>query len=227
MAYIKRVLPLLACLFVAADRPASLTIQTPPTLKIAAAVATEKDAKTTVPGSITDHGVLFPNLSTAKTYDIRLDQADKRIIQGVNLDWYDDESAKPDVGELSDDDRAAIKAIIDVPSFYNHSEILAIRGDHSRATVLVQLVRDKDFYNGSGEVVWRVELWYFKEEFGGWEKVAQQNRVLRRERFKTHDAFEAALGNVKWEPALGGIHIAAADGQLTITLNDGTPEPKK
>jgi len=205
-----------------------LTVQTPPTLKIAAAVATGDGGKTTIQGSVNEHAVLFPNLSTDATYDVRLDRAAKKVIQGVNLDWYDDEPAKPDVGELTDDDRAAIKAIIDVPSFYNHSEILAIRGDHSRATVLVQLVRDKDFYNGSGEVVWRVELWYFEEELGGWEKVAQQNRVLRRERFKTHDAFEIAVGNLKWEPALGGIHIPAADGQLTITLNDGpSPEPKK
>src|SRR6202020_696058 len=128
-----------------------------------------------VSGSVSDHGASFQNLSTDIVYDVRLDLADKSVVQGVNLRWYDDDPAKADAGELTDDDRTAIKAIVDVPSFYNHSDILALRGTHQRATALVQLVRDKDFYNGSGQIVWRVELWYFEEEFGGWEKVAQQN----------------------------------------------------
>jgi hypothetical protein len=228
MKPLRCILPLLLPALIAADRPASLMIQTPPNLKIASAIACGIGGKNAVSGSVSDQGIRFQNLSTDIPYDVCLNLADKTVLQGVNLSWYDDEPAKPDAGDLTDDDRTAIKEIIDVPSFYNHSDILAIRGSHDRATVLVQLVRDKDFYNGAGQIVWRVELWYFQEEFGGWEKVAQQNRVLRRERFKTHDAYEAAVAALHWEPALGGLQIPAACGQLTVKLNaDKQPGPSR
>jgi hypothetical protein len=217
MTSLRLILPLLAGLLLAADRPGSLTVQTPPELKIATATATDIAGKNPVTGTINDEGAVFQNLSNDIAYDVRLDLADKTTIRGVNLDWYDDEPAKPDAGELTDDDQKAIKAIVEVPSFYNRSDILAVRGTHERATILVQLIRDKDFYNGSGEIVWRVELWYFREEFGGWEKVAQQNRVLNRERFKSRDPFNAAVANMKWEPALGGLKIPAG-GELTAKL---------
>ena len=174
-------------------------------MKVSSATATSAEPKVSVAGTVSAQAVLFENLAADASYDVRLDLADGVAMQGVDLGWYDEEPARPDAGELTDDDRTAIKAIINVPSFYNKSEILAVRGDHSRASVLVQLVRDKDFYHGTGEVIWRVELWYFQEEYGGWEKVAQQNKILRRERFKTHDAFEAAVAKLKWAPELGGI----------------------
>ena len=106
------------------------------------------------------------------------------------MDWYNDDEAKENAGAITDDDRQQIQAILDVPSFYNKSEILALQGDHDRATGLVRLIRDKDFYAGKGEIIWRVEVWYFKYQHGGWEKVAQQNKILRRERFKNRDDYE-------------------------------------
>lgn len=211
-------LPLIALVLVGADRPLSLTVRAPAGMRIAAATATSTEPKGSTSGSVGDQAVVFANLAANVVYNVRLELADGAIIQGVDLGWYNDEPARPYPGELNDDDRAAIKAIVDDPSFYNKSDILALRGDHSRATALVQLVRDKDFYNGKGEVVWRVELWYFEEEFGGWEKVGQQNRVLRRERFKTHDAFEAAVAKLKWAPELGGILMSHDDEQKIVTL---------
>ena len=202
--------------FVGGSPPLSLTVETPAGMKVSSATATSPEPKVNAAGKVSDQTAVFANLAANASYDVRLDLADGGVTQGVNLGWYDEEPAKPDAGEFTDDDRAAIKAIIDIPSFYNKSDILAVRGDHSRATVLVQLVRDKDFYNGKGEVIWRVELWYFEEEFGGWEKVAQQNQILRRERFKTHDALEAAIAKLKWAPELGGIYMSPEQPQKVV-----------
>jgi hypothetical protein len=210
---------LLVFSFLGATQPLTLTVQIPSAMKIASATAGSTEPKATVQGKVSDHAVVFENLAADSSYDVRLDLADGNVVQGVNLGWYDEEPANPDAGALTDDDRAAIREIIDVPSFYNKSDILAVRGDHARATVLVQLVRDKDFYNGKGEVIWRVELWYFEEDFGGWEKVAQQNQILRRERFKTHDAFQSAVAKLKWAPELGGIVISRDQAPRVVKLD--------
>ncbi len=212
------VFPLLAMAFLGAERPLSLTVKTPAGMKISSATATSAEPKSVASGVVGDQSVFFDKLIAHASYDVHLELADGSVIQGVDLGWYNDEPPKPYPGELTDDDRAAIKAIVDIPSFYNKSDILAVSGDHTRATVLVQLVRDKDFYNGKGEVIWRVELWYFEEEFGGWEKVGQQNRVLRRERFKTRDAFDAAVAKLKWAPELGGILMSHEEEQKVVKL---------
>ncbi len=47
-------------------------------------------------------------------------------------------------------DLSEIRAILDVPRFYNKCEPLLLKGDHDRATALVQLVRDKEFYGDKG-----------------------------------------------------------------------------
>ena len=48
--------------------------------------------------------------------------------------------------------------------------------------MLLELMRTRRFHASAGAVVWRVELWYFQNQFGGWEKLPNQERVLRRER---------------------------------------------
>ena len=48
--------------------------------------------------------------------------------------------------------------------------------------MLVELMRTKEFYSSAGKIIWRVELWYFEYNHGGWERMANQERVLRRER---------------------------------------------
>lgn len=202
----------------AGGKDVSLTVQTPADLKVASGVATA--LKTDVRGEVGEQGVVFEKLSAQTPYDVKLTLADGGVIQGVDLSWYDAEPAKTDAGELTDDDRSAIADIVHVPSFYNKSDILALQGDHDRVVALVQLVRDKDFYNGKGQIIWRVELWYFHDDFGGWEKVDQQNKIIRRERFKSREEYDAAVGKLKWAPELGGIRLSADDRGTTLKLED-------
>lgn len=196
----------------------TLKIQLPDGAKVASAAAIPAGSKTEVQGKIGDGKVTFPNLLAGQTYDVRLTMADGTTAQGVDMDWYNDDDAKENAGAVTDDDRQQIQAILDVPSFYNKNDVLALQGDHDRATGLVRLVRDKDFYAGKGEIVWRVELWYFKNQHGGWEKVQQQNKILRRERFKNREAYESATQKIKWCGALGGLLLEAGQPERIVKV---------
>ena len=85
------------------------------------------------------------------------------------------------------EDRKAIEALItDPPQFYDKIRPLRIAADHQHATVLVELIRTRDFHSErggrGGEVIYRVELWYFENLFGGWAKDNNTEKVLVRVR---------------------------------------------
>jgi hypothetical protein len=205
-----------------------LIIQLPDSTKPKSATLTATEMKLDTPGRIRGHSIAFTNLLPDVSYSAQITLADGTILNGIDLGWYNLEPPKEGTKPMTRDDREQVRAIIqDIPSFYNKSEILHLRGDHDRAVTLVQLVRDTDFYNGAGEVVWRIELWYFKNQYGGWEKVQQQNKVSRRERYKTHDEFKAATGNLKWVPELGGIKLKKDETTREITLTPSAMESGK
>ncbi len=48
-------------------------------------------------------------------------------------------------------------------------------------------MRTREFYDQKHtaegtQVIWRVEIWYYEYQHGGWERVANQERVLQRQR---------------------------------------------
>jgi hypothetical protein len=179
-------------------------------------------------GRVVGQSVIFDNLLPQTSYDVRIETADGAVLQGVDMSWYDAEAADPRAEALSEEDRAEIRSIVtDVPSFYNKCSVVRAAGSHERATVLVQLVRDKDFHAGAGEVIWRMELWYFKNEAGGWAVVPQQNKVLQRVRFASHQAYHAATDKLQWVAELGGIRLgkdrAVVTRKLTMPAAPGKP----
>jgi len=87
-----------------------------------------------------------------------------------------------------------------------------------RLRKLVELIRDTDFHDSGGNIIWRVELWYYKNQFGGWQKVQQQSKVLARERFKDQKAFNAKVAKIKWIPELGGLKIPKGKDRAEVTL---------
>jgi len=140
---------------------------------------------------------------------------------GVDMSWYApvaEAKAKP--GELADDDRKAIQEICTVPSFYDRCEILLLQGDADRAVGLMQLVRDRDFHAGKGEVIWRAELWYFEFQNGGWAKVSQQNKVLDRQRFATREKYLDYVRPIRFVPKLGGIKASENDTRIELLADD-------
>lgn len=227
-----RFILLLGCCVAIADwtNAAELIIRLPEKCSAKSAQAITADAKTRVDANIDSksHEVRFENLKAAAPFDVSITLSDGTILQGVNLSWYGLTAAKSDAAPLDDDDRKAITDLIHNPkAFENKQNILYINGDNTRATVLVELIRDKDFHAADGNIIWRIELWYFENQFGGWAKVAQQNKVLRRERSKDQAAYDAAVKKLKWIPQLGGIKLATDKPSTEITLTAAALSPEE
>jgi hypothetical protein len=191
-----------------------------------AAVAVASAVGTRTAGVVREQAISFSNLLPATPYDVQIALADGTELRPIDLSWYNEEPAKADAGPLDDTDRHDINMIVtDVPSFYNKGELLLLKGDHDRAVGLVQMVRDTPFYASKGDIVWRIELWYFKNQYGGWEIISQQNKIIRRERFKNASDYAAAL-KVKWVPELGGIRLPDGAKQETLTVQlPPSPQP--
>ena len=151
---------------------------------------------------------------TRVTLEANLRNGTKLI--GVDLSWH--RPVKPAEEKLSEQDIAAIREILTVTSFYDRVEILRLSGDADRATALMQLVRDRDFHAGSGEVIWRAEIWYFEFADGGWLKVSQKNKVLDRQRFVSAEKYREYTEKLRYVPELGGIEVS--DTPVTIAVTD-------
>jgi hypothetical protein len=204
---------------------ADLHVQLPAgtTARSAAALAPSSDPGSDGPpvhGTITGQTISFTGLEAATPYDLRIVLAGGRILHGVNMAWYTAEPPQPDAGPVYDDDRRQIGALVsDVKSFYDVSRVIALSGDHNRATVLVERIRSSAFHSGaSGEVIWRIELWYFTNEFGGWAEMPQTNKVLLRSRFSSTEEYHAAVDPLRWVPELGGIIFDKPDASRRIDL---------
>ena len=188
--------------------------------QVKSAVATALLLKLDVEGKVDGQEITFPKVLPDTAYNAHITLSDGTILQGVDLNWYNEERAKKDAGDMDKDDREQIRAIVqDVPGFYNKRDFLMLQGDHDRAIALLRLVRDKGFVNDrGGEVIWRIELWYFKNQLGGWEAVQQQNKVLRRERFASTAARNSAEGQIRWMPQLGGLRVPKDEPVRTVTI---------
>jgi hypothetical protein len=209
---------LLLVLFPLTVRAGAITLSLPVDTKVSSAVAVAADVKVESAGKIDGASITFDKLLPETPYDVRLTLADGTIVQGVDLNWYNEEEPKADAGPLTDEDRKEMLGIISIPDFYNKHEILVYQGSHDRAVTLVQLIRDKDFYAGKGQVIWRIELYYFKNQHGGWEKISQQNKIIRRERFKTHDEFVSVAGKVRFLASLGGLKLTKDQADKTVKV---------
>jgi hypothetical protein len=173
-----------------------------------------------VAGTVADYAIHFNGLDAGIPYDLKITLADGRVLRGANMAWYSAEPAQPDAGPLTDDDRQQITPLVtSVTSFYNISRIIALVGDHERATVLVERIRSTAFHSDAGgEVIWRVELWYFVNDFGGWQERPQTNKVLIRKRFASKEEYQAETTSLHWLPILGGIRFGKAETTRHLTL---------
>ncbi len=192
------------------------------------AIALSRRLKVETDGRVDGNTVRFDKLLPDTPYDIEITLKDGTILAGMDLGWYEEEPAqlpRPKAEPLTDADREEIRAIVqDIPSFYNRTELLALAGDRDRAVALVQLIRDTPFHGAApGEIIWRVELYYFKFQAGGWEKVQQQNQPLRRDRLRNRQQYEDVVGPLRWTERLGGLRVGK-DETRTITI---AAQPKK
>lgn len=139
----------------------------------------------------------FKGLVGDAAYDICAETTDGREIQGIDLEFTDARllrmaaRRREQLGlqaershELREADaKQLIKYVADLDDFLDIRRVLYIQGHGRRATLLVEAMRSRQFYAKKGdEIIWRIELWYFEYDFGQWQRVANQERLLRRER---------------------------------------------
>ncbi|MDY6913319.1 MAG: hypothetical protein SVT52_02520 [Planctomycetota bacterium] len=139
---------------------------------------------------------LFKNLHGDATYDICIRTTDGREIEGIDLSWADSRLLRlaaerrkqlklpPErTHNFSGNDVKELMSYVqNLKDFCDIRRALYIQGHGRRAIMLVELMRTREFHNSGQTVIWRIELWYFENQFGGWERAAGQDRLLRRER---------------------------------------------
>ena len=202
-------------------RAGSVTINLPERTGVEKAkLTTEKEPKSTLTGTIKDNSITFADAEPGVAYEAQLELKDGTVLQGVDMGWYSRVPDKANAEELTDDDRQQMTDVLKkVLSFYNVNEVTLLKGNHNRAVMLVRLERDSAFHSDKGdEVIWRPEVWYFQNNHGGWEKVLQTDRVLRRERFATHAEYHAVVDKLKWVPELGGLKSTPKTPDILVTL---------
>jgi hypothetical protein len=202
-------------------RAGSILIHLPPDVNVIAAVATpEKLPKDSIKGVISADQITFADPVPGNAYEARLTLKDGTVLQGVDMGWYSRVPEKADAGPLSEDDRQQMTAVFSAGAqFFNVQEATLIKGNHDRAVMLVRLERSNGFHSDAGnEIIWRPELWYFENHHGGWEKVLQTDRVLRRERFADPAAYHAVVDKLKWVVELGGLKSTLKKPEVVITL---------
>jgi len=204
----------------------SIAVELPAGAKVSSAVATAGGVNLDTKGTVDGRTVRFTNLLLNVPYDVRIDLADGTVMQGVNLDWYDAEPARKNAAPFDNDDLDQVKQILAVPAFANQQDILMMNATHDRAAFLIRFLRTSAFHSDAGgEVIWRVEIWYFKNEHGGWAALSDVNKVLRRERYPSEKEYLAATSKIQWLQTLGGITLTKAAAEATIDLTHPTTAP--
>jgi hypothetical protein len=153
------------------------------------------------------------NLLPTRSYDLIIwtenAAKEKTRWEGVTMDYHR-EILPADVA--ADDDKKWLENFVkETPAFFDTCRILHLAADHKHATALVELKRTRDFHaQKNGEIIYRVELWYFENQFGGWAKDKNTEKVLARVRTPKLPK------NWQFLPALG--NLSPSEKPLAITL---------
>lgn len=198
----------------------NLIIRLPDDEKPISATAENAGMKLAVDGHIDGGVIRFAKLLPQTPYDVIVKLGNGTVLQGASLQWYNEEPVDPAKDPLTDDDRAEIAELVKPgKDFMDKQDILHLAGDHNRATALMKLVRDREFHSDKGgEIICRFELWYFRFEAGGWMKIQQGSRVLRRDRFASKADYEKTITPIRWIAELGSITFRKDEKEKTITL---------
>ncbi len=177
-----------------------------------------------------DGGVFtVAGLPVGQRYDLIVETTVGRI-EGVDLSPVESDLEKlrrkrirANPREFGDQDRRTIVELITkVEQFENFVRPIYIVGHGDKATALVEKARIQDedtgkFHSEQGdEAIWRVELWYFRKWFGGWERVSNVEGVLYRRRM-SRSQYDAM--NWIFSDKLGGIEVDEAGSSRPVTVN--------
>jgi hypothetical protein len=164
------------------------------------------------------HHFHIDNLLPGRTYDLVFWTTDAAGHQtrweGAAMDYH--RPILPAAPATPEDRKWLEHFVSQMPAFYDQSRVLHMAADHQHATLLVELARTRDFHSDKGgEMIYRVELWYFENLFGGWAKDKNTERVLVRWRGEG----KGLLKNWQFLPALGGIAVDQAGRSAVVDIH--------
>ncbi len=150
-------------------------------------------------GKFTVDGVLAGHVYDLIVWTVD-ERGEKTRWEGVDMDYH--REIRPSTGVTEEDRKWLEDFVTEMPAFYDKARVLHMAADHGHATLLVELERTRDFHSDAGgEVIYRVELWYFENLFGGWAKDKNTEKVMVRWRGK------GMPGRWQFLPALGGVTV--------------------
>jgi hypothetical protein len=150
---------------------------------------------------------LSPRVSSA------LSPATQRVSQG-GVPPEEPAGARAAGAALSDKDVESIrKLVLGMTSFADRRRILFLEGAAAEARVLVEelTTRKTSLPSPVPFVVWRVEVWSYRKEFGAWDRY--DSRVIARERLPVTE-FEQTTW--VFDPALGGLRVSEASPVVEV-----------
>jgi len=169
----------------------------------------------------------FDDLPGDANYDIRLVTASGRRMEGIDLSFVDarllamanqrrKDLALPIETHASftrTDTQHITEYVRRMKGFADFRRIIYIHGHGRRATVLVELIRDRRFHSRKdGELIWRMELWYFERRRGGWTRLDNVERVIERRRLSAEDWRKL---HIEYLPELT-VHVDAAGASKPV-----------
>lgn len=202
-------LGLITGIFIAKAKAESLTLQAD-TAQITSVIAKGATSGLEKSGKIDKDAIRFDKLTPGEGYDLSLQRKDGKILRLVDLSWYAPLPATAEKPQaLTDEDQKAIEQIVtEIKAFTNKNTIIQLSGNADRAVALVELIRDTDWHDRKGqEVLWRIEVWYFEYQAGGWAKVQQQNRVIERHRIASPEALDVKRKPFIWRGIETGLRV--------------------
>lgn len=136
----------------------------------------------------------FARLPGDAAYDLVIATTDGRSIEGIDLSFVDWRllrlaadrreqlavTAEEACSFTEGDAEQILRYVRQLDDFMELRRPLYVAGHGRRATVLIELMRMREFHDSGGDIIWRVELWYFENRSGGWSRVDNQSRLLRR-----------------------------------------------
>jgi len=161
----------------------------------------------------------FRGLPGGTNYDVCLETADGREIEGIDLSPPDerllrlaekrreqlDLPAERTHRFSREDANELVRWVAQAEDFLEERRVLYVQGHGKRATLLVELMRTREFHASGGAIVWRIDRWHFHHQFGGWDRLANTEATLRRLRVRPN-AWRKI--HVEWMPALT-VHVDA------------------
>jgi hypothetical protein len=204
------------------------SVEKPDAVKTVAAVIRD-DPPVNYPGNLDGKTGQFtvPGLPLDKNYDLVIDLPSGARLEGVNLRVKPTDFKDADPPLIKADEEKLKEITRSLSKFEDVHEFLAVGGNGQHAAVVVNKLRTKAFYESKpGEVVWRLEVWFYEREelTDPWVKEQDTLFIIHyRERLAKAEYDKKAI---TLDPKLGGLRPTAKNAKIDVGkvgLPDGKP----